>query len=368
MKIIYATCSWGLGHATRSLPVMRRLLDEGHELTVISNGRSLELLKTELCDAVDYYDIPDYPMLLSENARQFMAKSVIYWPMFIARMEAGLQCLQTILNKRPCDRIISDGRYDMYSRSVPSFFISHQMRIMNPLRIRMFETGSETFNLFFFKRFCGVIVPDYKEDSLSGDLSHRLRKIDENKLHYVGVLSDFKKKAMKKDIDYLISISGPEPQRTMFENALYEQIDDLKGNVVITLGKSEKQEAFKQKHAQTYSFVPKDKREALLNRARLVVSRSGYSTIMDLAVIGAQALMVPTPGQIEQEYLGQYHNKKGTFYTVSQGKIHLKEDVEKAKKTTGIIRACDVKQTVENIIDVVSSVHHSPFRQQCLIR
>lgn len=361
MKIIYAACSWGLGHATRSLPVMRALLDEGHEVTIISNGRSLELLKTELRDAVDYYDIPDYPMLLSENARQFMAKSVIYWPTFIARMEAGLQRLQTILKKRSCDRIISDGRYDMYSRSIPSFFISHQMRIMNPLRIRMFETGSEIFNLFFFKRFCGVIVPDYKEDNLSGDLSHRLRKINENKLHYVGVLSDFKKKTIKKDIDYLISISGPEPQRTMFENVLYKQIDELKGNVVITLGKSEKQEAFKQKYAQTYSFVPKDKREVLLNRARLVVSRSGYSTMMDLAVIGVQALMVPTPGQIEQEYLGQYHNKKGTFYAVRQEHLHLKEDAEKARRLTGITRPCKVEQTVENIIDVVSSVTQSPF-------
>ncbi|MBN2065603.1 MAG: glycosyltransferase [Candidatus Thermoplasmatota archaeon] len=362
MKIIYAICSWGLGHATRSLPVMRKILDEGHELTIISYGRSLNLLKKELGDAADYHDVPDYPMLLSENARQFMAKSVVYWPMFIARMEAGLQRLQNILKKRPYDRIISDGRYDMYSRSIPSFFISHQMRIMNPLRMRMFETGSETFNLFFFKRFCGTIVPDYKEDSLSGDLSHQLRKIDENKLHYVGVLSDFKKKAMKKDIDYLVSISGPEPQRTMFENTLYEQIDDLDGNVVITLGKSEKQEAFNQKNAQTYSFVPKDKRESLLNRARLVISRSGYSTMMDLAVIGAKALMVPTPGQIEQEYLGQYHNKKGTFYTVNQNHLHLKEDAERAKKTTGITRPCNVEQTVENIIDVVSSVTQSPFR------
>ncbi len=362
MRIIYAICSWGLGHATRSLPVIRTLLNEGHELAIISNGRSLDLLKTELGDAVDYYDIPDYPMLLSENARQFMAKSVVYWPTFIARMEAGLQRLQTILKKRPCDRIISDGRYDMYSRRIPSFFISHQMRIMNPLRIRMFETGSETFNLFFFKRFCGVMVPDYRENDLSGDLSHRLRKIDENKLHYVGVLSDFKKKTMKKDIDYLISISGPEPQRTMFEKILYEQIDDLKGNIVITLGKSEKQEAFKQKDIHTYSFVPKDERERLLNRAQLVVSRSGYSTIMDLAVVGAQALMVPTPGQVEQEYLGQYHKKKGTFYAVSQDHIRLKEDSEKAKKTNGITRPCNVEETVEKIVDVVSSVHQSPFK------
>ena len=343
MKIIYAVCSWGLGHATRSLPVIRKLIKEGNEVTIISNGRSLELLKKEVGENIEYFDIPDYPMLISENSRQFMAKSVIYWPTFIARMESGLKRLKKILENRKCDRVISDARYDIYSRHIPSFFISHQMRIMNPLRLEMFERGSEVFNLFFFKRFAGVIVPDYKEDNLSGDLSHNLRKINENKLHYVGVLSDFKKKSTKKDIDYLISISGPEPQRTMLEEILLPQVNDLKKGI------------------ETYSFLPKEKRENFLNRSKLVVSRSGYSTILDLAVIGTKALMTPTPGQIEQEYLGQYHNKKGSFYSVNQEKIDLKKDIEIAKKASGIERKCDVDKTVESIINIVSTVEKSSF-------
>ena len=93
MHIIYGVCSWGLGHATRSLPVIRKLIKEGNELTIISNGRTLELLKKELGNGLEYFDIPDYPMLVSENSRQFMAKSLVYWPSFIARMESGLQQL-----------------------------------------------------------------------------------------------------------------------------------------------------------------------------------------------------------------------------------------------------------------------------------
>ena len=361
MKIIYAVCSWGLGHATRSLPVIRKFITEGNEVAIISNGRTLELLKKELGDNIEYFDIPDYPMLLSENSRQFMAKSIIYWPTFIARMESGLQRLKKILENRKCDRIISDARYDMYSRTIPSFFISHQMRIMNPLRLEMFERGSEIFNLFFFKRFAGIIVPDYTEDNLSGDLSHNLKKINENKLHYVGVLSDFKKKQMKKDIDYLISISGPEPQRTMLEEKLLPQLDDLKGNTIVTLGKTESMDKLNKKGIETYSFLTKEKREDLLNRSKLVISRSGYSTILDLAVIGTKALMTPTPGQVEQEYLGQYHNKKGTFYSVQQEKIELIKDVEIAKKMSGVIRKCDVDKSVENIINIVATVEKSPF-------
>jgi uncharacterized protein (TIGR00661 family) len=353
MEIIYGVCSWGLGHATRSLPVIRKLISEKNSVTVISNGRSLEVLKKELGEDACYVDIPDYPMLVSENTRQFLAKSMVYWPVFIKRIENGLAQLQKILNQKHYDCIISDARYDMYSKKIPSFFISHQMRIMNPLQIKMFERTMERFNLFFFKRYVGVMVPDFKDNNLSGDLSHNLKRIDENAIHYVGVLSDFTKRPMKKDIDYLISISGPEPQRSILEEKLVSQVNELEGNVVMTLGKVEKYSIVKKKHLTTYSFVTKELREELLNKAKLVVSRSGYSTIMDLAVVGTKALFIPTPGQIEQEYLSKYHNELGTFYSVLQDAIDLKSDVKRASKKTGVTRECDVKKTVENILHIV---------------
>jgi uncharacterized protein (TIGR00661 family) len=354
MDIIYGVCSWGLGHATRSLPVIRKLISEKNTLTVISNGRSLEVLKKELGEEITYVDIPDYPMLLSENTRQFLAKSMVYWPVFIKRIEDGLAALQKILNKKHYDRIISDARYDIYSKKIPSFFISHQMRIMNPLQIKIFERAMERFNMFFFKRYIGVIVPDYKENNLSGDLSHNLKRIDENMIHYVGVLSDFTRRPLKKDIDYLISISGPEPQRSMLEEKLASQAHELKGNVVMTLGKAEDYSIKKKDQFTTYSFVTKELREELLNKAKMVISRSGYSTLMDVAVVGTKALFIPTPGQIEQEYLSQYHNQLGTFYSVSQESVDLKTDVKIAQERTGFIRDCDVKKTVENILTIVN--------------
>jgi len=71
--------------------------------------------------------------------------------------------------------------------------------------------------------------------------------------------------------------------------------------------------------------------------------------------------MTPTPGQIEQEYLAKYHNKKGTFYSVNQNNIDLLKDVKKAKQTTGITRKCDVKKSVENILEIITSTEQSPF-------
>jgi hypothetical protein len=93
----------------------------------------------------------------------------------------------------------------------------------------------------------------------------------------------------------------------------------------------------------------------------MVVARSGYSTIMDLAVVDTKALMTPTPGQIEQEYLAQYHNKKGTFYSVNQSNIDLKRDLEIAKKTTGVTRLCNVEKTVNNFMHIITSTPEKSF-------
>jgi len=354
MRIIYGVCSWGLGHATRSLPVIRALIKEDHELTIISHDRALTLLRQELGDHATYQDIPDYPMLLSENSRQFLAKSVIYWPLFIHRIEQGLTALQHILKHHRYHLIISDARYDMYSKRIPSLFISHQIRIMNPLRIRLLERGSERFNQFFFNRFTDIIVPDTKDDSLSGDLSHNLRILDEDAIHYVGPLSDFHKKRLTKTIDYLISLSGPEPQRSILEDKIKTQLHDLPGTIVMTQGKPETTTKTTTDHVTTYTSVTSKTRENLLNKAKVVIARSGYTTIMDLAVVGTKALLIPTPGQIEQEYLAAYHQENGRFAAVKQDRIDLPNDIRRVKATTGITHTPPVSKTVTNVLDIVT--------------
>jgi UDP-N-acetylglucosamine:LPS N-acetylglucosamine transferase len=148
----------------------------------------------------------------------------------------------------------------------------------------------------------------------------------------------------------------------MLEEKLVSQVTDLDGRVVVTLGKSENMNKFKKDGIETYSFLSKNDREDFLNRSKLVVSRSGYSTILDLAVIGTKALMTPTPGQVEQEYLARYHNQKGTFYAVNQNKINLTRDVKIAQKTTGITRDCNVDKTVEKIMSIVNNIKSSSFR------
>ncbi len=357
MNIIYGICSWGLGHATRSLPVMRKLIEEGNNLTVISHGNSLKFLKRELGDGgIRYFDVKDYPIPIAETRGAFIAKSFLYWPKFMSRMHRGLEFVTKLLEKEKIDVIISDGRYDIYSRRIPSFLINHQVRVLNPLNLRTLEFGSEIYNLFFLNdRFIKFLVPDYENDDLSGKLSHNLKLIKREKIAYVGVLSDFRKRDLKKDIDYLISITGPEPQRSILENILMKQIGNMDGKIVITLGRPDKEVFRKEENIEVYNIVNKEKREEFLNRAKMVISRSGYSTIMDLAVIKTKALLIPTPGQVEQEYLAKYHMEKGTFYSVDQDRINLPEDVKKARRYGGVRRECNVEKSVENVIEEINN-------------
>ncbi len=353
MKVLYGVCSWGFGHATRSLPIIRKLKEEGNHLTIISSGETLDLLKKEVGEAV-FIDIPDYPVIISEESTKLFAKGLIYGSLSMWRLEKNLRRISKLVEREKFDIIISDGRYDTYSRRIPSFFISHQVRIKNPFDLRLLEIESELFNLFFMKRFKAFIVPDFEgEENLSGDLSHNLELIDESKLCYVGPLSDFKKGEEHEDIDVLISISGPEPYRSDFERKIMDQIDGVKGKIVVTLGKIKEKGRKLSSDVTVYGYLSREEREEVMNRSKLIVSRSGYSTIMDLAVLNKKALLVPTPGQVEQEYLARYHMERGTFYSVKQRDMDLSRDIEKAKKASGIKVNWNVNKTVEKVFDVI---------------
>ena len=357
MKVLYGVCSWGLGHATRSLPIIRKLIDEDANLTIISHGNALKFLKDELRGKeVRFFDIKDYPIPVSETKGAFIAKSIMYWPRFMQRMNRGIKFVARLSEKEKFDVIVSDGRYDIYSRRIPSFLITHQVRILNPFKLRLFEYGSEIFNLFFLKRFVKFIVPDYEDsDNLSGKLSHDLKLIRKDQLSYVGVLSDFRRRNLKRDIDLLISLSGPEPQRGILERIIMNQLSKIDGKIVFTLGRPDRRISKDMGNVKVYSIVDRDKREELMNRAKMVMARSGYSTIMDLAVIKTKALLIPTPGQTEQEYLAKYHMEKGNFYHVEQENLNLERDLEKAKGFTGITRDCDTEKSVEKVLEEITN-------------
>ena len=349
MKIAFGVCSLGIGHATRSLPVIKKLVDEGHEVVIISHDRALSLLKRELPD-LKYYDVPDYPIQYTEKAHQFIPYIIANSHRIIKSMIEYHRVFLSLDSRENFDIIVSDSRYDIFNRFKPSFLIMHQLRIM--LKSSVMRGGTMIYNSYMSKFFRKIIVPDFQNNSLSGQMSHNVRFIPNEKIEYVGPLSSFKNRNLDRDIDVLISISGPEPQRTLFEKIVLSQLEDINGHVIVTLGRPESIHS-EEKNVEIYSFLPSEKREEIMNRAKVVISRSGYSTIMDLAVVGGKAGFVPTPGQPEQRYLAQHLKDMGITASMSQDQMNLRELVNDALKMKGFDGKHRVEESVERVLEVI---------------
>jgi len=356
MKILFAVCSWGLGHLTRSLPLIRKLSKE-NELVLVAHGKSLVAAKKELINYsnIKFIDVPDYPLPFTKNPLFFLPKFALYIPLILYNIKKEHDEINKIVKKENIQKIISDNRYGVYSSSkrIPSYFMIHQLKYRAPFGITIL---TELFNSHLQKKFKRILVPDFPEfeSSLAGELSHNLRFFEDKKVKYIGILSDYKKKAVREDINVFISISGPEPQRSIFEENILKQAEKINGKIVISLGNPDIEVIKEKENLKIYSYLPKEKRESLLNKSRIIVSRSGYSTLMDLAELEKKALFIPTKNQTEQEYLARFHYKRRNAYFKDQSKINLKEDLKKAKKCKRLKAKWKTKKSIEIFLDEIS--------------
>jgi len=316
-------------------------------------GRSLDLLKDELKNACGYLSVPDYSSAYSE--RDFsVARFLSYFPIYMNEIVKEHSRIKKLIKREKYERIISDNRYGVYDKEIPSYLISHQLRFIAPGRVKLFEMATEGFNYSFCKNnFSKFLVPDYKEDGLSGDLSHNLKYFKEKRIEYLGLLSDLRKREAAEEIDYFISLSGPEPQRTILEKKIFEQAPLLKGRVVIALGKPEDPRNETVNHLRVFGYLGRKRQEEMTNRSKLVITRPGYTTLMELSLLGKKALFIPTPGQTEQVYLADYHKKRKNFYSVDQDRLNLTRDVEEAKKYPGLLHKIGTDEAVDRFMKIV---------------
>ncbi|MBD3259930.1 hypothetical protein GF371_04860 [Candidatus Woesearchaeota archaeon] len=357
MKILFGVLTWGLGHATRDLPIIKRLLQEGHSVTIATSGRSLDVLKKEVPQC-EFIDFPDYPAPYTKTGL-FAMKFTTYFPHLLKMINKEKKKFRELISTRKFDLVISDCKYGFHSKDLPCFFITHQARFIIPKRIKPIEITGEYLNSTFLKKFDKIFIPDYEDNDLSGDLSHNLRFFNGEKIEHIGILSAMREIETEQDIDYFVSISGPEPQRTVFEKKIMSQLDSLEGNIVITLGKPEEdsQKTIKTNKSEVkiYSYLKPETQQLMFNRAKMVISRSGYTTLMDLAQLGKKALFIPTVGQTEQEYLSYYHNKQKTWYSVKQGRFKLLRDLKVAEQYPGF-RKCNTEDTVNRFMKHVKRI------------
>ncbi len=338
VKIFYKIINWGLGHATRSLPLIRELTFLGHKVTVSSCGNALQLLKLELKDSCSFLNLPDInnSFLRDYHWAIILPKVMaIEIPQFLKSIKIENKLVEMAINKFGFDLIISDGCYGAVSNKLPCYFMGHHLKPLWFTKDRFSQKLIEKVLSTFLYNCTKILVPDYPGSPLSGSLSKNFTYIDKKKICYIGILSDYTKTKLPKNIDYLILISGHEPQRSSFQKIILQQVKYLHGKVVVCLGQT--QEVGKKKlygdDIEIYSFLQKSERDNLMNRANFVICRTGYSTLMDLLETRvSSALFVPTPNQTEQEYLSKIHHNDRNIWSVRQNKLNLKEDIIEARK------------------------------------
>ena len=332
MKILIAPLHWGLGHASRCVPLVNRFLNEGHEVILASDGAALTLLKKEF-PTLEAIELPAYNIIYpTEN---MLWNLMIQSKRFFQAVKSEYVDIQAIVKNKNIEMIVSDNRFGCYSPLIKrNIFITHQVNLLTPFGL--FEAPARWINHRLMRRFDEIWIPDEADEkiSLAGKLSHgHLENLP--KTTYIGAQSRMKKTMLddgfsffenaEKEIKKIaVVLSGPEPQRTFLEEKILAQAKKSIHHFVIVRGlANENKVFFLQKNIKIYDHQTSQDLNKLMLEADFIISRSGYSTIMDLVVLQKKALLIPTPGQTEQEYLAKRFAEKGIFSMQNQANFDL---------------------------------------------
>lgn len=297
-KILVAPLNWGLGHATRCIPVINALIKSGFQPIIASDGEALTLLQLEF-PYLKSYQLPSYNITYPKNGK-------LHWhlikqlPHLLKTIKAEHRLTQEIIQRENIAGIISDNRFGIYNKNIPSVYISHQLKVLSGMTTFL----SSYFHHQIINKFDECWIPDSSLHTLSGKLSipNKL-KIP---IKHIGVVSRLKYQELPIKYNICVLLSGPEPQRTILENILLKELQTYKGTVCFVRGIFSEVDKFKSKPPFTfYNFLTVKNLNNIINQSDLIIARSGYSTILDVACLGKKAFFIPTPGQTEQEYLAR---------------------------------------------------------------
>lgn len=321
--VIVSPLNWGLGHATRCIPVIRGLLDRGMRVHLVAEGGGAAILGTTF-PGIPVTAFPGYEIHYPEEGRSFSLSMVRAAPGILRGIKKEHECLLDLCEKTQASAVISDNRFGLWHPRLRTVFITHQVQIKAPVG----ETLIGMMNKKYIRKFNECWIPDDEVDGLSGVLGHSFR--GSLNARYIGTLSRFTKgnNDKRKDIDLLLLLSGPEPQRSIFERILCENVQKLKSikkdlKTVLVRGLPTGELPALTFPGPCFNHLNDLELQDHINRSLLVLSRPGYSTLMDLDRIGAKAAFIPTPGQTEQEYLGKSMMERSIALCLKQGRIDL---------------------------------------------
>lgn len=359
-NILICPLDWGIGHATRCIPIINELIQQNSNVIIGADNQPLELLKQEFPD-LQFERFPGYQFSYPSNDKMAL-KMAKQTPAILAGIRSENKFLKELINKLNIDAVISDNRFGLYNTDIPSVFITHQINIQVPSKLKYIEPILYQINKSFIKKYNECWIPDWENGfTLSGDLSHERQKL--SNVYFIGPQSRFggDEQIQNTNIytnDFIVIISGPEPQRSIFENLVLEQVIALNKRGIVVLGKPEMAESNYKigKNVSIYSHLGSKALEEAIINSKIVICRSGYSSVMDLVALEKKAVFVPTPGQTEQEYLADYFSTKGKFLSMVQHDIDLQVALEKVDDYPGYKRAYVPLELKERINKLLGSL------------
>lgn len=330
--ILITPLNWGLGHASRCIPVIKALQENNFIPIIASDGPALDLLKKEF-PYIKTLVLPSYQIEYPKNGAYFKWKILLNSPKTLMAIWKEKKMIEKWIQQYEIDGIISDNRLGCYSTKIPSIYITHQINVL---------TGSTSWissklHQQSIQKFTQCWIPDLAtKPNLADVLSHT--NAANLKLKYIGPLSRMVKKELPIQYDLMVLLSGPEPQRGLLETRLKTVLKRYKGEVLFIKGILEKtQTKEKIKNINYYNFMTTRQLEQAFNESETILCRSGYTTIMDLVKLGKKAFFIPTPGQYEQIYLAQKFQNEGIAPYSSQDVFTI-EHLFELKKYKGFER------------------------------
>ncbi|MCW3087084.1 MAG: UDP-N-acetylglucosamine-N-acetylmuramyl-(pentapeptide) pyrophosphoryl-undecaprenol [Sediminibacterium sp.] len=329
-KVLVAPLDWGLGHATRCIPIIRALVAKGYQVVLAAEGTQAILLQQEFPSLV-CLPLPGYRVRYSKQAAWLPFTLTGQLPRLIRTIQQEHRWLEKTITEYSIDLVISDNRYGLSSTKVPCIFITHQLTIKAPFV--WLEKMLQRINYHYINGFAACWVPDAEGmPNAAGVLSHPVT-LPKTKLQYMGLLSRFRRQEQPEKYDLCILLSGPEPQRTLLEKKVLAGLSTVRGKVLLVRGKpGSTEDVTVPANTEVKNHLPGDALQAALLQSRYIISRSGYTTIMELLSLQKAAILIPTPGQTEQEYLAETLQQRGVCLSVSQDEFDLDRHLSLAKK------------------------------------
>jgi uncharacterized protein (TIGR00661 family) len=339
--ILICPLDWGLGHASRMVPVINELLLQGCVVHIAASGSPLKFVRSRFGNRLTYHEFSGRKITYPKGSA-FFPKFIIELPFLLYSIYKEHRYLKKLVTKIHPDLIISDNRYGAWHPGIKSVFVTHQLFIRLPKVIRFLRPLVNFMNHWFISRFDVCWVPDYgMAPGLSGALSHG--NVIKN-IRYIGPLSRFENMEVssipqfseKMRSGFLLAIiSGPEPQRTLFEKHLE---NELRTHHIVFFRGIPGSNYSRAEGNYTWYDDPSDTLvKECIERCEVVICRSGYTSIMDLSVFGKKVIFVPTPGQTEQEYLAEMYERCKYAINLPQSEIgRLKDSIWAAKNLKGL--------------------------------